>query len=141
MSDIKNYRDLEAWNVGMDVAMRTYDVTDRFPSEERFGLTSQMRRAAGSVPSNIAEGQAWNASRVFLRHIRIAIGSLAELDTQLEIALRRKYVQETSVRDLKGLMESSRRLLYGLRRAHLMRIGATAGSAIVLFAVALRLLS
>jgi four helix bundle protein len=123
MSEIQNYRDLEAWQIGMDVVLRAYDVTNQFPRDERFGLTAQMRRAAVSVPSNIAEDQVWNAPGVFLRHIRIALGSLAELDTQLEAAIRLAYVSAQAVVDLQNTMQSSRRLLYGLRRAQRKRLG------------------
>src|SRR5205823_5881528 len=122
VSEIQNYRDLEAWQVGMRIVMVAYAVTNTFPPAERFGLTSQMRRAAVSVPSNIAEGQVWNSPGVFLRHIRIALGSLAELDTQFEAAIRLS-VSVNAVADLQNTMQSSRRLLYGLRRAQRRRLG------------------
>jgi four helix bundle protein len=138
MSDIRNHRDLEAWQVAMEAVLKTYDVTSAFPSTERYGLTSQMRRAAVSVPSNIAEGQA-RSGRAGLNHIAIALGSFAELDTQLEVAVRLVYVSDARVKDLRNLMESGRRLLYGLRRAKRRNLALrTAGPACVLLA-ALRL--
>ena len=116
MGDIKNHRDLEAWHVAMDLVMETYDLTDSFPSKELYGLQSQMRRAAVSVPSNIAEGQA-RPLGACINHLSIAAGSLAELDTQLEIALRRRYLRENAVTRFRLLHESSRRLVFGLRRS------------------------
>lgn len=89
MNEIRNHRDLEAWRLAMDVVMETYELTECFPAKEIYGLQSQMRRAAVSVPSNIAEGQA-RPLRASLNHLSIALGSLAELDTQLEIAIRRQ---------------------------------------------------
>lgn len=83
---VSSFRDLVAWQRGMEIARFTYMFTQKFPADERFGLTSQMRRAAVSIPSNIAEGFARQSRPDFLRHLRIARGSLAELSTQLDIA-------------------------------------------------------
>lgn len=128
MSEIRNHRDLDAWHVAMDTVMETYDLTDGFPSNEMYGLQSQMRRAAVSVPSNIAEGQA-RPVRACLNHLSIALGSLAELDTQLEVALRRKYLAEETVKRFRSLHESTRRLVFGLRRAKRTQlVGAAAKS-------------
>jgi four helix bundle protein len=116
MSDIKNHRDLEAWQVAMDVVIETYDLTESFPAKEMYGLQSQMRRASVSVPSNIAEGQA-RPLGACINHLSISAGSLAELDTQLEVALRRRYLTEQSVERFRALHESSKRLVYGLKRS------------------------
>ncbi|MGB2639026.1 MAG: four helix bundle protein, partial [Candidatus Acidiferrum sp.] len=83
----KHYKDLLVWQKGMHLAKLVYKLTTRFPSEERYGLTSQMRRAAVSVPSNIAEGQARRGTNEFLQFLSIAEGSLAELDTQLSLSV------------------------------------------------------
>ena len=134
MSEIRSYRDLEAWQVAMDAVTETYQVSVDFPKAETYGLMGQMRRAAVSVSSNIAEGQA-RTGRAGLNHIGIAIGSLAELDTQLDIALRLTYVSAERVRPLRKSIDSARRLLYGLRRARRLRLGlsvATHGSWILL---------
>ena len=140
MGEIKSHRDLEAWQVAMDAVDSTYDLTEQFPPKEIYGLQSQMRRAAVSVPSNIAEGQA-RPLRAALNHLSIALGSLAELDTQLEVAARRKYVTSESVTRLRALLESSGRLVSGLRRAKRLRLGVSVvGSAGVVF-LALRLLA
>jgi len=95
----------------------TYRLTSGFPAGERFGLVSQMRRAAVSIPSNVAEGQAVRAPRWSLRHIVIAIGSTAELDTQLEAAVRLGFVDESGSLPLRQVLERLQQLLYGLRRA------------------------
>lgn len=97
MSEIQNHRDLEAWQVAMDAVTETYKLSADFPSTETYGLMSQMRRAAVSVPSNIAEGQA-RKFRAAINHLSIALGSLAELDTQLEVAIRLAYVSSTQAR-------------------------------------------
>jgi len=124
MSDIKNHRDLEAWQVAMELTMVLYETTDGFPDNERYGLTSQVRRAAVSVASNIAEGQAYGLVRSCLHYLRIALGSLGELDTQLEIARRRKYVTDAHHEKIMATLVSTRRLVSGLRRAKAIRLGA-----------------
>ena len=141
MSEIRDHRDLEAWLVAMDAVMETYRITSSFPKSELYGLTSQMRRAAVSAPSNIAEGQGrGDAIRACLNHFGIALGSLAELDTQLEVAIRLAYVTIAESRNLKRLIESSRRLLHGLRRAKKRRLVGTATGALIALAL-LRLFS
>ena len=141
MSEIRDHRDLEAWQVAMDAVMETYRITSSFPKSELYGLTSQMRRAAVSAPSNIAEGQGrGDAIRACLNHFGIALGSLAELDTQLEVAIRLAYVTIAESRNLKRLTESSRRLLHGLRRAKKRRLVGTATGALIALAL-LRLFS
>lgn len=88
---VKSFRDLDVWHLGVELAETVYRVTARFPKSELFALTSQMRRAAVSIPSNIAEGRARNSSREFLHFLSISRGSLAELETQLELAIRLDY--------------------------------------------------
>jgi four helix bundle protein len=90
-TEIRNYRDLAVWQLGMDIALQVYQATKDFPTDERFGLTSQLRRAAASVPANIAEGHARSSTRDYLRYIAIAIGSLAETATFIELAGRLGY--------------------------------------------------
>jgi len=84
---IRSYRDLLIWQKGMALARQVYAMTRAFPGDQRFGLTVQMRRAAVSVPSNIAEGQARHGKREFVQFLSHAEGSLAELDTQLALAI------------------------------------------------------
>ena len=116
MSEIRDHRDLEAWQVAMDAVLETYNVTADLPRTETYGLTAQMRRAVVSVPSNIAEGQA-RKGRAALNHLSIALGSFAELDTQLEVAIRLAYVSRARAVALQKLIDSGRRLLHGLHRA------------------------
>lgn len=86
MSEIKSYRDLLIWQKGIAFVKRIYQETARFPDSERYGLTNQMRRAAVSIPSNIAEGQARQHSGEFRQFLFIALGSIAELETQILIS-------------------------------------------------------
>ena len=88
---VKSYRDLDVWRLGMDLAEAVYQCTSSFPKHELFGLTAQMRRAAVSIPSNIAEGRARSSTKELLHFLAIARGSLAELETQFELALRLGY--------------------------------------------------
>jgi four helix bundle protein len=88
VSTIETHRNLEVWSRSVDLCVQVYKLTQDFPCSERFGLVSQLRRAAVSVPSNIAEGAARGTSRDFLRFLRIARGSLVELETQVEISRR-----------------------------------------------------
>src|SRR3984885_3445196 len=88
---VKSFRDLDVWHLGVELAETVYRATARFPKSELFALSSQMRRAAVSIPSNIAEGRARNSTREFLHFLSISRGSLAELDTQLELAIRLDY--------------------------------------------------
>ena len=96
---VKSYRDLEVWQGAMDLVVQIYAITKTFPREEMYGLTSQLRRAAVSVPSNIAEGRSKRSTRDFMRFINIAYGSLAEIETQLLISERLHYLSadETAV--------------------------------------------
>lgn len=112
---IQSYRDLDAWKLAMDFVVSVYAITKKFPREETYGLTSQMRRAAVGIPSNIGEGHQ-QGGRVYLRHVVIALGSLAETETQLEIAQRLNYVDPADVESTSALAGDVRRLLFGLRR-------------------------
>jgi len=123
MTEFKTHKNLLAWRLAMDTVMAVYRVTGRFPSEERYCLTSQMRRAANSVPSNIAEGQARGLARACLNFLRIALGSLAELDTQVEIALRLQYISADTKKELDDLIVETRKLVSGLQRAKAIRLG------------------
>src|SRR4051812_24090611 len=92
MAVVKTYRELKVWQAGMDLVEVVYAVTRTFPRDELFGLTAQARRAAISVPLNIAEGACRRTTGAFLNHVSIALGSHAELETCLEIAMRLKYM-------------------------------------------------
>jgi len=119
--------------------MKTYVLTAGFPKSETYGLSAQMRRAAVSVPSNIAEGQARRAIRACVNHLGIALGSYAELDTQLEVSLRLGYTIPSEARDLKQCIDSGRRLLHGLRRAQQRRLAASGATCAFVLLLAVRL--
>ncbi len=89
---MKTYRELIVWQKSMDLVTTIYKVTSVFPNEENFGLTSQMRRSSVSIPSNIAEGYGRNSLNDYIRFLNIAVGSLYELQTQIEIAFNLSYV-------------------------------------------------
>jgi len=114
---VTSYRDLRVWQLGMDLAEASYRLTREFPRDELFGLTSQIRRAAGSVPANIAEEYGRNSTRDYLRFLRVAQGNLKELETHLLLACR------VGVLETKGLdpilAESARlgRMLLTLHRS------------------------
>jgi four helix bundle protein len=109
-----SYKDLIAWQKGMQLVAMVYDATDGFPPHELYGLVSQLRRAAVSVPSNIAEGKAHYSNREFVRFLRHARGSLAEIETQILIAEMRKYLQADQVAQLARQIDELGRILSGL---------------------------
>src|SRR4051812_46581405 len=92
MATVRTFRDLIAWQRGMELAKSVYAATQRMPESERFGLTNQIRRAVVSIPSNIAEGHARQSRADYLKFLRIARGSLAELSTQTELAWSLKMI-------------------------------------------------
>jgi four helix bundle protein len=112
----KHYKELLVWQKGMSLAKDVYGLTARFPADERFGLVSQMRRAAISVPSNIAEGQARHGTREFLRFLSHASGSLAELETQLLLSVDMKYCAKNDVESIAGLIGELQKMIGALRR-------------------------
>ena len=114
---IRNYRDLAVWQKGMDIALHVYQATKDFPSDERFGLTSQLRRAAASVPANIAEGHARSSTKDYLRFVAIAIGSLAETATFVELAGRLNYGNLEELRTIFEMTSEERRMLRALQKS------------------------
>jgi four helix bundle protein len=110
----QSYKDLIAWQKGMELVAMVYDATEGFPSHEQFGLISQLRRAAVSVPSNIAEGKAHYSNRDFVRFLRHARGSLAEIETQILIAQQRKYLPEAQATKVTRHLDELGRILSGL---------------------------
>ena len=113
----KPHRNLLAWQKTMDLAVDVYQLTRKFPQEEMYALTSQLRRAAVSAPSNIAEGAAGRTRQQFSNFLSNAIGSLNEIDTQLELALRLGYVTRTDYDRLYQALDECLALTYGLRKA------------------------
>jgi four helix bundle protein len=110
----QHFKDLVVWQRAMDLVTEVYKVSDAFPKREVYSLTDQVRRAAVSVPSNIAEGQAHYNPREFLHFLRHSAGSLAELETQLVIAERLGYVEHQSVEGLLQRVHEVGRILNGL---------------------------
>ncbi|WP_324691587.1 four helix bundle protein [Flavobacterium cheonhonense] len=104
---MKAFRDLLIWQKAMNLVTNTYQITQKFPKEELFGLTSQIRRSAISLPSNIAEGYGRDSNKEYLRFIKIVIGSLFEFQTQIEIAKNINYLNEN---EFKNLYEETREL-------------------------------
>lgn len=112
----KPHRKLDVWNLSMDLALQVYRATKNFPRAEMFGLRAQTRRAAVSIPSNIAEGAARQTRREFANFLHIAQASLSELDTQLEIARRLTYLEGTRWQELDSVMVRVDKMLTGLIR-------------------------
>ena len=114
---ISSFRDLRVWQAGMDLVVDVYRVTETFPRAEMFGLAAQMQRAAVSVPSNIAEGHTRAYTREYLHHVAIAHASLAELQTQLDVALRLGFVDPGAQLKLATQASSLSKQLNALRTA------------------------
>jgi four helix bundle protein len=112
----KGYKDLEVWKKAVDLAVEVYEITRRFPDSEKFGLSIQMRRAAVSVPSNIAEGHARGTSKEFQRFLNIALGSLFELETQALLSARLGFLKKERYGSLNEEMQRIGRMLRGLAR-------------------------
>ena len=113
----RNYRDLIAWQKAMDLAESVYQLTAEFPNDERFSLTSQIRRAVVSIPSNIAEGQGRFTRADFRRFLSIAHGSVREVETQLLLARRLRYLGEAQLDQLLELSSEVGRLILGLAKS------------------------
>ena len=111
MSGIKTHKDLNVWQEAMNMAKKIYLITNNFPKEERFGLVSQIRRAAISIPSNIAEGAARSSHKEFVQFLYISLGSLAELETQMLLSKDLGFIDNVEV---EQEIESTRKMLLGL---------------------------
>ena len=109
-----SYRDLVAWQKGLDLVVEIYRITERFPKSEIYGLTRQLRRAAVSVPSNIAEGQAHFSRQKFRHFMRHSRGSLAELETQVLIAQKLGFLEERIAARALQRIDEVNRILAGL---------------------------
>jgi len=114
---IRSYRELKVWQAALGLAKQCYFATKGFPKEELFGLTSQIRRAAASVPANIAEGQGRQHRKEFLNHLSIARGSLKELETHLILSEAVELLSRDRLDVLLEAADNVSRMLSGLRRA------------------------
>jgi len=108
-----DHKDLDVWKKSMDLVELIYSLTSQFPSDERFGLVSQMRRAAVSIPSNIAEGAARKGDKELIQFLMIAIGSFSELETQYLLSVRLRFVDKN--KELEKMLLESKKLLLGFR--------------------------
>jgi len=113
---VHSYRDLKVWQLSMRLVEEVYVLTGQFPKSEVFGLSSQLQRAAVSVPSNIAEGHARDSTKEYLRFISISQGSLAELETQLYLAQRLNYIAENCLTKILEISGEVGRMLRGLQK-------------------------
>ena len=111
---IKSYRDLLIWQKGIVLVKDIYEITKKFPKYERFILINQILRAAISIPSNIAEGQARHYSKEFRQFLYMALGSLAELDTQLTIAVELKYITNENLNGIGEKIVELRKMIMGI---------------------------
>jgi four helix bundle protein len=113
---LASYRELKVWQSGIEVAQSVYTLSQGFPKDELYGLTSQMRRAAVSVPANIAEGHARDSTKEFLHHISIALGSLAEVEMMLTLAETLGYCQPFHTAELFQRTDEEGKMLRGLQK-------------------------
>ena len=109
------FEKLDVWKKAIDLADEVYRLTREFPDYERFGLANQMRRAAMSISSNVAEGSSRSSNKDFVRFIEIAYGSLMELVSQLHIAQRQSFIEKESARELYRQSDEVARMLSGLQ--------------------------
>jgi four helix bundle protein len=107
------HKNLDVWKKSMDLVEVIYKLTQQFPDNEKFGLTSQMRRSAVSIPSNIAEGAARKGDKELIQFLYIALGSIAELETQYLIAVRLKFTNKDEV--IEGLLLNVKKMLLGFK--------------------------
>ncbi len=119
MNEIKNFRDLRVWQMSKAIVTQVYHITESFPKQEAYGLTQQLRRSAVSVPSNIAEGHGRGSRKEYTQFLTIARGSLAEMETQLEIAIDLGYVSreefEEKFKTIEQLAKMLQRLIAALK--------------------------
>jgi four helix bundle protein len=120
---IRSHRDLLVWQKAMDLVVTCYRLTDAFPKHEIYALTSQLRRAAVSVPSSIAEGRGRYSKKEFAQYLSIALGSIAELETQLEIGVRLGYLDRQAAAEASEKAEEVGKMLNGLRTSLKRKVG------------------
>ena len=116
MTNIRSYQDLEVWQMGMELVEDCYRLTRQFPREEQYGLTSQIRRAAVSIPANIAEGYGRDMTGSFIQFLRVAQGSVRELETHLLLSGRLEIISQDALAKPLGLAERISKMLRSLIR-------------------------
>ena len=115
-SPISSYRDLDAWHLAMDIVVQIYDLTRAFPAEEKFGLVAQLRRAAVSIPSNIAEGHSRLGAAELRRFVSIARGSVSEVETQIAVSVALGFIGADEITQLSSELARLSKILFGLWR-------------------------
>jgi len=111
MGNLRTHRDLDVWKDGIELVVKVYEIVQKFPNEERYGLVDQIKRSAISIPSNIAEGAARNSKKEFLQFLHISLGSISELETQLIIANGLGFLNN---KEIFPLIERERSKILGL---------------------------
>ena len=114
---MKPHQNLEAWKKSFSFVKSVYQVTEKFPPDERFGLTSQIRRCSVSIPSNIAEGAGRKSKKEFIQFLSISLGSLSELDTQLLLSKELGFIEELTCIKLIAELDLIGKLIYGLMKS------------------------
>jgi four helix bundle protein len=114
---IRSYKDLEVWQQSMNLVVECYELTGKFPKKEVYGLSSQLQRAAVSIPANIAEGRQRQHKKEFMQHLSIAYGSLAELETHMLIAGRLHYVDKMKLDEIINKTGIIGKMINGLRKS------------------------
>jgi four helix bundle protein len=120
---ISSFRELKVWQLGMDLAERIYLLTNTFPKSEIYGLTSQMRRSAVSITSNLAEGHGRNSTREFLQFTAISFGSICELETQLLLSHRLDYLKISELETTLSVLTETSKTIRGLQKALRAKLG------------------
>ena len=113
---VESYRDLKVWQKAMDLVEMIFSLTSKLPREQVYGMSSQMQRAANSVPSNIAEGHARDSTKEYLYHISVSLGSIAELETQLILCGRVKFLSDGELTNALGLSDEVGKMLRSIQR-------------------------
>lgn len=113
---MRNHKELDAYKISMDLVTNIYLLTKKFPKEELYGLTNQIRRAAVSVPANISEGAARHSSKEYTQFLYISLGSITELETLMNIAFNIAYIDKFSYKKIQDQIEKIRALILGLIR-------------------------
>jgi len=112
-----NFKELKVWKAGIEISKKIFELTRSFPSEEKYGLISQMTRAAVSIPSNIAEGCGRKSAKEFYQFLNVALGSSFELETQLIIAKEFKYIDQQELDNLSSLIIDIQKMINGLQKS------------------------
>ena len=115
--DSRPHRKLDVWKKSMDFVKHVYQATETFPKSEIYGLSSQMRRAAVSIPSNLAEGAARKGKKEFSQYLNIAQGSISEIDTQIELSFILSFIEKNLYNNLMDELNTISKMLFGLSRS------------------------